>query len=85
MYRFILYILSLDRLGYTDELVFVCVIFVEDDNAFKQEPLGVVFVEIVFIFFPVIVLAHKAVMALVWMPSIQPPFAEAARLIWDCR
>ena len=75
-------ILSFDRLGYTDELVLLCVVFVEDDNAFKHEPLGVVFVEIVFIFFPVIiVVAHEAVVALVWMPSKKPPFAVAARLI----
>jgi hypothetical protein len=54
----------------------------EDDNAFKQALLRVVFIDIVFIFFPVIViLAHKAVVALVGMPSIQPPFAEAVRLI----
>ena len=58
-------------LGDADELVLRCIIFVDDGNAFKQEPLGVVFVEIVFIFFPVIVVfAHKAVVALVWMPSI---------------
>ena len=69
-------------LGYTDELVFLCFIFVEDDNAFKQALLGVVFVEIVFIFFPVIiVLAHKAVVAFVGVPSKKPPFAVAARLI----
>jgi hypothetical protein len=49
-----------------DGLVFLCVIFVEDDNAFKQEALGVVFVGSVFIFFPVIiVLAHKAAVVLV--------------------
>ncbi len=74
-------ILSFDRLGHTDELVFLCVIFVDDDNAFKQEPLGVVFIDIVFIFFPIFVLAHKAVVAMVGMPSIQPPLAVAARLI----
>ena len=75
-------ILSFDRLGYADELVFLCVIFVDDDNAFKQEPLNVVFVGSVFIFFPVIiVLAHKAVVALVWVPSKKPPFAVAVRLI----
>ena len=73
-------ILLFDRFGYTDELVFRRVIFVDDDNAFKQEPLGVVFVETVF--FPVIVVvAHEAVVAVVWMPSIQPPFAVAARRI----
>ena len=73
-------ILLFDRFGYTDELVFRRVIFVDDDNAFKQEPLGVVFVETVF--FPVIVVvAHEAVVAVVWMPSIQPPFAVAARPI----
>ena len=84
-------VLSFDRLGDMDELVFVCVIFVDDDNASKQEPLGVVFVEIVFIFFPIIVLAHKAVAALFGMPPIQPPqrgerksgFAGASRLIHD--
>jgi len=54
-------VLSFDRLGDTDELVFLCVKFVDDDNAFKQEPLGVVFVETVF--FPVIVVvAHEAVL-----------------------
>ena len=72
-------ILSFDRLGYADEPVFLCVMFVDDNNAFKQEPLGVVFVEIVFTV--IVVLAHKAVMALVGMPAIQPPFAEAVRLI----
>jgi hypothetical protein len=65
--------LSFDRLGYADEIVFICVIFVDDDDAFKQKPIGVVFVEIVAIFVPIIVVAHKAEVALVGVPSIQPP------------